>query len=61
VNANELAHEFHELYEYFAPTFSYKTREASAVPWEDVPHANKALMTAVCSEIIHRHNLDDLP
>ena len=51
--ANDVAKRFHELYEYFAPTFGYKTREASAVPWEDVPHENKALMVAVVTELIH--------
>ena len=30
-----------------APTFSYKTRKASAVPWKDVPEQNKRLMIAV--------------
>ena len=51
--ANDLAKRFHELYEYFAPTSGYETRKDSAVPWGDVPHANRALMVAVCSEILH--------
>jgi hypothetical protein len=41
-----LARTFHENYERLAPNYGYKTREASAVPWEDVPEQNKALMRA---------------
>ncbi len=48
----ELAQTFHETYERFAPDFGYKTREASAVPWGEVPAKNKALMTAVCASIL---------
>lgn len=55
VNAEELAKTFHEIYERLAPQFGYKTREASAVPWEDVPENNKKLMIAVCNEIQEHH------
>jgi hypothetical protein len=51
-DAEELARLFHETYERLAPDFGYKTREASAVPWENVPDQNKALMVAVCAEIL---------
>jgi hypothetical protein len=47
----QIAQAFHETYERLAPDFGYKTREASAVPWEDVPDANKRLMIAVASEV----------
>jgi dTMP kinase len=47
-----LARRFHELYEELAPTFSYKTRKESAVPWEDVPAANKQLMIAVAATLL---------
>lgn len=47
-----LARKFHETYERLAPKYSYKTRKASAVPWEDVPQNNKQLMIAVCAEIL---------
>jgi hypothetical protein len=50
--ASSLAAFFHETYERLAPSFSYKTREASAVPWEDVPENNKNLMIAVCEEVL---------
>jgi len=50
--SEHLAKAFHEAYERLAPSFGYKTREASAVPWEDVPEANRRLMTAVCSEVV---------
>jgi len=49
--SEELAKKFHETYERLAPDFGYKTRDASAVPWEDVPEANKNLMIAVCAEL----------
>jgi hypothetical protein len=48
----ELAQLFHETYERLAPDFGYKTREASAKPWSDVPGQNKNLMIAVAGEIL---------
>jgi hypothetical protein len=51
----KLAQIFHETYERLAPEFSYQTRKASAVPWEDVPENNKRLMVAVCAEILDKH------
>lgn len=39
-----VAREFHDAYERLAPEHGYRTRRASAVPWEDVPLANQALM-----------------
>ncbi len=50
----KLAQQFHETYERLAPNFGYKTREASAKPWSDVPDDNKGLMIAVCAEILAR-------
>jgi hypothetical protein len=50
--AEKLARAFHEAYERLAPSFGYETRKESAVPWEDVPADNKALMVAVCSEVL---------
>lgn len=47
----EIAQKFHEAYERLAPQFGYKTREASAKPWAEVPINNRDLMTAVCAEI----------
>jgi hypothetical protein len=49
-----LAREFHETYERLAPEHGYKTREESAVAWEDVPAANKNLMIAVCDHLLSR-------
>jgi hypothetical protein len=51
-NAEKTAQQFHEVYERLAPSFGYKTREASAVPWSDVPAQNKALMAAVAGEVL---------
>ncbi len=43
---------FHEAYERLAPEHGYKTREASAVPWDDVPEDNRALMVATAEAVI---------
>jgi len=47
-----LARKFHEAYERLAPSYGYKTRKESAVPWADVPSGNKDLMRAVAREIL---------
>ena len=47
-----IAREFHATYERKEPAFGYKTREASAVPWDQVPEANRALMVAVVKELL---------
>lgn len=49
-----LARTFHESYERLAPDFGYKTREDSAVPWEDVPPENRALMIATAAAVLER-------
>lgn len=48
-----VARAFHEAYERLAPQFGYRTREASAVPWEDVPQANRDLMVATVASVKH--------
>ena len=52
--AERVAREFHETYERLAPSHGYKTRDASAVPWSDVPENNKELMIAVVWELLDR-------
>jgi hypothetical protein len=52
--AEAIAKAFHEAYEQLAPSYSYKTREASAVPWEQVPDNNRRLMIAVVAELLER-------
>ncbi|HEX3778410.1 MAG TPA: hypothetical protein VHX38_02000 [Pseudonocardiaceae bacterium] len=52
--AEDVARAFHETYERLAPDFGYKTREASAKPWADVPEQNKTLMRAVAERIRRR-------
>jgi len=49
--AVETARLFHETYERLAPDFGYRTREASAKPWDEVPEQNRALMIATCAEV----------
>jgi hypothetical protein len=46
-----IARMFHETYERLAPEHGYETRRESAVPWEDVPENNLALMVAVAAEV----------
>jgi hypothetical protein len=48
----EIAQAFHEAYERRAPEFGYRTREASAKPWADVPVQNRQLMAAVVGELL---------
>jgi hypothetical protein len=50
--AERLARAFHETYERLAPDYDYKTREASAVAWEDVPKENRELMIATTTAIM---------
>jgi len=52
IDASEMARVFHETYEGLAPIYGYKTRDASAVPWVDVPEKNKQLMIATCQAVI---------
>jgi hypothetical protein len=49
--AEAVARLFHEAYERLAPQFGYETREASAVPWVEVPEANRRLVIAVAGEV----------
>ena len=50
--AIEVARSFHETYERLAPEWGYKTREASAVPWAEVPLDNKGLMISVAKHLL---------
>jgi hypothetical protein len=50
--AERIAKAFHDRYEQFAPHLGYETREASAVPWDDVPAENKTLMVAVVLSLL---------
>lgn len=50
--AEEIAQRFHETYEKLAPLYGYTTRVESAVPWADVPEANRSLMVAVAQALL---------
>lgn len=52
--AEAIARAFHEAYERWAPAFAYETREASAVPWDDVPVSNRLLMIATVQDLLDR-------
>ncbi len=53
-SAEHIAAQFHETYERLAPNFGYRTRDASAKPWQDVPDTNKKLMIAVAADMVER-------
>lgn len=57
VTPEEMAQAFHEAYERLAGDFGYKTRAESAVPWADVPEANKALMVATIRNVMIEQGL----
>lgn len=48
----DLARRFHEAYERLAPEYGHETRRESAVPWDQVPERDRALMVAVCRELV---------
>lgn len=48
----KVAKSFHEAYERLAPTMGYETRLESAVPWDDVPWANRSLMIHVVRQLV---------
>ena len=47
--AEVLAQRFHETYERLAPSFGLGP---GATPWTEMPERNRALMTAVCQELL---------
>jgi hypothetical protein len=52
VTPEDVAEMFHDAYENFAPLFGYKTRDATAVPWDQVPEDNRALMIATIRNVL---------
>jgi hypothetical protein len=44
------ARALHDAYERLAPEFGYETRKESAVPWDEVPEANRRLMVAAVEQ-----------
>lgn len=50
--AETVAIAFHEAYEALAPEFGYRTREASAKPWDEVPANNASLMVATADRLL---------
>ena len=50
--AEVIAKAFHEAYGQLAPVFGHETRAASAVPWTDVPQANRDLMIATVARLL---------
>ena len=52
MDAEFMAKLFHDTYEKLAPDFGYKTREASAKPWFEIPENNRKLMIAVAEKVL---------
>jgi hypothetical protein len=52
--ADHIAEQFHQEYEALAPLVGYRTRDESAVPWSEVPTANKNLMRATVTRLLER-------
>jgi hypothetical protein len=50
--AERIASRFHKAYEELAPDHGYDTRAESAVPWEQVPEANRGLMVNVVTVLL---------
>jgi hypothetical protein len=50
--AERIAKAFHETYERLAPAYDYRTRKASAVPWEEVPEQSRDLMVATVGALL---------
>jgi hypothetical protein len=61
--AEEVARLFHEAYERLAPEHGYRTRKASAKPWDEVPEDNRNLMIATAAEVLRQlgHPMSRLP
>lgn len=53
-SAEIIAQMFHEAYEALAPEYGYRTREASAKPWDEVPENNRNLMIATVTAVLRR-------
>lgn len=53
-----IAAAFHDEYEERAPLMGYKTRDASAVPWPEVPEQNRRLMEATVAALLRRGIID---
>lgn len=53
-DAEVVAQLFHETYESLAPQFGYETRLESAVPWVQLPEANRELMVATVTQVLAR-------
>lgn len=59
--AEAVARAFHETYERLAEAHGYETRAESAVPWDEVPEANRDLMVAVALDLLSRGAIDPGP
>jgi len=61
MRVERIAKAFHESYERLAPDFGYKTRKASAKPWEDVSQQNRDLMAAVVQDLLDQGVIQKRP
>jgi hypothetical protein len=59
--AEEIAKEFHRVYELHARVMGYPIRRESAVPWEDLPEINRSLMISVVESLLVRTIIEPGP
>lgn len=52
VAAEQLAKLLHETYERLAPSFGYRTRRLTAMPWEQIPENQRLLAIATATEVL---------
>ena len=52
--AEEIAKEFHRVYELHAKVLGYPTKVESQGAWEDIPELNRTLMTLVVEDLLLR-------
>jgi hypothetical protein len=50
----EIASDFHEVWEELAPSHGHATQEATRVPWHDLPESIRKLTMEVVEEVLKR-------
>ena len=54
MNAEQVAQWFHENYEAMAPSFGWKTQDASRTSWDSLPLANRDLMIETVKAVFEK-------
>lgn len=56
-DAEIIAREFHEQYEWTAPMYGWKTQQASAVGWDELPENQRRLMVHVVGNLLASNHI----